>query len=356
MTPEQVDPAGARRDGPDPDEIAKRAMELSARAEELARHAHETAGIDEQLARLEAELDALDAEEASLYEDDGAAETASERPAGDSGDYAWADQLTERVGNLGDRIGALVEQVTEAAMQRVEVALAGDAPDSVDEQQTVDVPTGAQVRIDSFGGSVHVQGHADAVLSVVARGRRLPDQDALVDVDVRDGVVQLTVRGPRRWRGRGVRLDVQVPAGTDLTISTGGGNVQVDGVGGAVDIRTGGGSIRLGDARRQARLTTGGGSIDVTGLEGTVTARTGGGSIAVTGLLSGSCSLRSGGGNITVRPADGTNLRVDARGTGSHSDVPTVHAHRGRLAGQIGDGSGGELDAKTGGGSVRLVV
>ena len=52
---------------------------------------------------------------------------------------------------------------------------------------------------------------------------------------------------------------------------------------------------------------------------------------------------------------DGTNIRVDGRGTGSFTDIDTLQTQRGRISGQIGDGSAGSLDAKTGGGTIRIV-
>jgi hypothetical protein len=320
-----------------PEEVAKRAMELAARAEELARHAHETAGIDEQLAQLEAELDALDAEEAGLLADDPGDSRRREHVDPPSHEVPhWADLLTERVGGLGDRIGLLVEQVTDAAMQRVEAKYGADA-DETTEEHSADVAGPVTVRVRSHAGSVRVDGHADNTVTVVARGRKLSEQQALVDVEVTDGVVTISSRTPRLLQARGVRLDISVPVGSSLQVSTGAGSVRVHDVHGSADVRTGGGSVDLAD------------------VDGAVSARTGGGSITVDGRLAGSSSLRTGGGNLTVRVADDTNVRVDGRGTGSVTDIDTLTTQRGRISGQIGDGSNGELEARTGGGTVRIV-
>ena len=352
-----------------PEEIAKRAMELAARAEELARHAHETAGIDEQLAQLEAELDALDAEEAGLGADDDvppsddhtaddahSTREASGRawPGREWSGPEWADALTERVGSLGDRIGALVEEATEAAMHRVEARLGSDGADTV-EEHSVDVQGPTTVRVQSLGGPVHVEAHDEATVAVTAHGRASRLDSPLAQIAASDGTVTITSRSLRRRHGRGVRLDVRVPVGTALVVTTGGGSIHVDDVRGPADLRTGGGGIRLAGARDRATVTTGGGGIDIAGLEGTVTARTGGGSIQVDGRLTGSSSLRSGGGNVTVRVAEGTSIRVDGRGTASATDIDSLEAHRGRITGTIGDGSGGVLDVKTGGGTIRIV-
>ena len=335
-----------------PDEVAKRAMELAARAEELARHAHETAGIDEQLAQLEAELDALDAEEAALRGDGSRVGDEPRSTPRTSPD--WADALTERVGSLGDRIGELVEQVTDAALHRVESKFATDAGDEV-EEHSMAVDHVRNVRISNYGGAVNVTATDDDTVSVTARGRKAPDQSQLVYVELAGDVVTVTAPSPRRWRGRGVRLDVRVPVDSAVAVVTGGGGVRVNDVHGATDLRTGGGSISVRGGRQRVTATTGGGSIELTDFEGVVNARTGGGSVSIEGRLSGTSSVRTGGGNITVRVAEETAIRVDGRGTGSFTDIDTLQAHRGRISGQIGDGAGGELEARTGGGTIRIV-
>ena len=344
-------------EGMTPDDVAKRALELAARAEELARHAHETAGIDEQLAKLEAELAALDAEEAGVGGDavgaDGdEADHAAKRAVRDAAP-GWADRLTENMGGLGDRLGALIEQVVETATQSVETL--GDDAGAAVENHSVRVAAPGLVRIDSDGGSVRVHGHAEPEVSVRARGRQAADQARFVEVVERDGVVEITCRNRSLWRRRGVRLDVTVPIGSDLDVTTGGGTVTVDGAAGAAEIKTGGGGIRLHGARRNARLTTGGGSIDATDFDGTISAGTGGGSIRIDGRLHGQSVARTGGGSISVRLADDVRISVDAHGTAAFTDVEGLRAARGLIFGRIGDGGDGELRATTGGGAVRIV-
>ena len=51
----------------------------------------------------------------------------------------------------------------------------------------------------------------------------------------------------------------------------------------------------------------------------------------------------------------GTNIRVEGRGTGSFTDIDTLQTQRGRISGHIGDGTAGDLDARTGGGTIRVV-
>ena len=65
----------------------------------------------------------------------------------------------------------LVEQVTDAALHRVEARLATDVGEEVEEHSVaVDAP--GEVRINSYGGAVGVQAHAENNVSVTARGRK----------------------------------------------------------------------------------------------------------------------------------------------------------------------------------------
>jgi hypothetical protein len=346
-------------DDVDREEIAKRALEIAARAEELARNAHESANIEEQLGQLEAELASLDAEEARLtYDADAPDQPGAEAEADADPAPRWATHLTDRMGSLGERIGSFIEQVTESAMQSLDttldLALGSRADDQV-ETQTVAVTGPADVQVTSHAGAVRVAAHDDNAVVVTAAGRRTSTAEPLVDVQQDGDSVRITTPRPRHSHTRGVRIHVLVPRGTGLTLGTGGGSVHVDGVHGQVAVRTGGGSIAVSGARGAATFTTGGGSIEVTDVDATVTARTGAGSITVDGCLTGASSLMTGGGSIVVRLAQPAAISVAARGTSAYTDVDGLMAHNGRISGQVGDGSNGHLDAKTGGGSVRIV-
>lgn len=342
-------------DSPGPQDFAERARAIAARAQELAEHAAETADLDEKLARLEEELAALDAEEERVQ---AGARLIAPQDQRTFDTPNWADEFTERVGSIGDRIGTLVEDVTEAALQRLDDSFAidfGQEGEASTEEQAVPVTGPVTVYVDSDGGSVHITTHEDNAVAVVARGRRLNDASRLVEIGVEDGTVTITARNRRRWRNRGIRLDVRVPARSHLVVKTGGGSVTVDDVQGSADVRTGGGSVRLSGARDNVTVQTGGGSIHIAELDGAVTARTGGGGIHIAGQLTGTCALSTGGGSITLRIADGTNITVDGRGTASYSEFDTLQTSRGRITGTIGDGSGGSLEAHTAGGAIRIV-
>jgi DUF4097 and DUF4098 domain-containing protein YvlB len=97
-----------------------------------------------------------------------------------------------------------------------------------------------------------------------------------------------------------------------------------------------------------------GGSVRIEGVDGSVRAQTMGGSVHASGRFSGDCSLSTVGGSVTVGLAPGSNVKVDATGNSSSTDVAGLQATRGRIEGTVGDGSDGSISLRTSGGSVRV--
>ena len=321
--------------------VAKRAMELAARAEELARQAHEVSGVDEQLAALEAELASLSDEEESLDAgmDPGPDEPgASEDPMND-----WAETFSERMEQLGYRLGELVSGSVEAAMNSSLHGLTRNVPsaDSFDAQggsAVVPVTAPIPVLVTTQGGSVRVSpGRSEEVrVHWQTRGRSNYPGEPAVIVEERGGAIHVETVRRLGWFSKVSRIEVELPRTSPVEISTGGGSVKVDGTFGPVRARTGGGSVKVDDA------------------DGEVSVTTGGGSIKVRGRLSGESAIRTGGGSVTVELMEGTNVEVDASGSSASSDIPGLMVKSGRCTGVVGDGSQGRLRVTTGGGSTRI--
>lgn len=338
------------------EQVAKRAMELSARAEELARQAHEVSGVDEQLAALEAELDSLAAEEASLDDGmdgapadssasdgdlppDGSAEGERQREEHEF-NYPEFAQLAEAFGQrmevLGERIGELVSHRLDTAFRRSE-SRTGPRWGSAAGDITLDVAEPLPVRVSTRGGRVAVKAGAAGRIFVhwSVHGPFAPaDGEEPVTVTERDGVIFVEAAG--RLVMRGVGLEIEVPAGCPLDLSTGGGSVDVHGTGAGVRAKTGGGTIAIADAA------------------GEVVAETGGGSISFQGRPSGQSLLRTGGGSIDVVLAPGTAVELDARGSVASVDVDGREMKGGRITASVGGGGEGTLTLRTGGGTVRV--
>ena len=364
------------------EELARRAADLAARAEDLARHARDAGEVDDELSKLEAELAALDEEQARLDQE--------------LGDYVHPPQESEpirdpeegftfRLGNLGERIADIVN----IALGSVKLGAA-----DVVEHDVVIGDDPLPLRVESFAGSITVNTGESGNIHVMAERRGLDEDDLKnihVDVDRRDDGIHVVATSEANRRGRHwVQLTVTVPPGTPTRLHTRGGSVRVEGTGAETDVHTAGGSIRVSGVAGHANLetaggsvrvdehdgpvtaktiggsirisghapgveaTTIGGSIRIDGADGPVVASTKGGSITLTGHLSGSCSLDTAGGSITIGLDHKTHIEVDATGSSAASDFRELAVSGGRVHGSLGDGGDGRLVARTVAGSVRI--
>lgn len=381
------------------EELAERARELSAQAARVAEHAADTAQSEERLLQLERELADLDEEErkldeefANLRADDG--EESPGRAAGDaedttrprSTDWAtgWADRFAEKMEAFGARIG---EAMSSAFSSRP-----FGLSDTVEREVTVDAPT--PVDIDTFAGKVTVRsGASDRVRVVVERhGWNETDRDDItVDVDRDERGVHVRCASARGYGHRWASVDVEVPPTSPTSITTQGGSIRVESVGGPVTASTRGGAIRVDGAAGEAKLDTlggpislsahtgpvsartkggslrlsgkltdhvdaetMGGSISIEGVDATVRAQTMGGSVTASGRFRGESSISTVGGSVNVALVRTSNVRVEGSGTSASAEVDGLTVSRGRIDGMVGDGSDGTLRLRTAGGSVRV--
>jgi hypothetical protein len=366
--------------------LAARARDLAARAEDVSSRAAEAAASDEELAALERELADLDEEERKLDEEfagllDEGLLTDDTPPRDRSyGRFDW----TERIAAFGERLNDV--------FSRGFLSHPFGSTDTI--ERAVDVDGPVPVSIDTFAGKVTVREGDAGTVGVVAerRGVTQAEIDAItVDLDHDASGVRVRCRADRPHGHRWVSLTVSVPRTSPLSIATRGGSIRVERVGGPVAAETRGGSIRVdgadgatsldtmggsitasdhrgpltahtkgGSIRLSGSLAgpvdadTMGGSIHVEGVDGSVRAQTVGGSVHVSGRFSGDCSLSTIGGSVSVGLAPGSNVRVEATGSSSVTDVPGLRASRGHIEGTVGDGSDGSLTLRTSGGSVSI--
>ncbi len=166
-------------------------------------------------------------------------------------------------------------------------------------------------------------------------GGRPTDRDPVV-VEERDGEIHVESLNGRGWRTRVVHIGVELPVGSPVEVTTGGGSIRVRGTRAPVKARTGGGAIVVDD------------------VDGEVAVTTGGGSIYVRGRLRGHSSIRTGGGSVVANLEPGTSIDLDAHGTSASIDVPGLKVKGTHVHGTVGDGSDGVLEIRTGGGSARI--
>jgi hypothetical protein len=131
------------------------------------------------------------------------------------------------------------------------------------------------------------------------------------------------------------RITVQVPAKTDVRLSTSGGSVRVSRLTGVVDMHSSGGSLDVAAIEGNVNGGTSGGSIRMRDVHGNIVANTSGGSITITEVRGGLRADTSGGG-ITIADVSG-ELRAST--SGGSVDVR---------------GAGGRVEASSSGGGVTV--
>ncbi|HEX6751779.1 MAG TPA: DUF4097 family beta strand repeat-containing protein [Longimicrobium sp.] len=187
----------------------------------------------------------------------------------------------------------------------------------------------------------------------------------------------------RRWRWGSRRskgnFTVEVPRGVVVHVSSGNGDVAVDGGTADVHASSGNGDVRVGAGAAEVHASSGNGTVMVDGARGPVRASSGNGRVAITtasgpvnastgnGRIevamsslrgSGDMSFSSGNGSVTLTlPGDfSANLEASTGNGGIHSDFPMrvsgrMSSHR--ITGTIGNG-GRRLHISTGNGSITL--
>lgn len=264
-------------------------------------------------------------------------------------------------------------------------------------EQTFDVGSAPNLKIDNFAGSVTVHAGERGEIHVVAvkRASGFGSLDRIkVEMSEREGGVVIRTHKSSPLSNASVQIEVTAPPDTrldlhtgagstevrglhsDVQVDTGSGSVVLDDISGEIDAHSGAGSIQVYEAEGTLTLDTGSGSIKLNGVSGEIDAHsgsgsmeahrasgrveldTGSGSIDYEGSLQGDCRFESGAGSITLRlPAD-LDMEVELdTGSGTIStDYDVVgHVSKQEVSGTIGHGDDGSIYAHTGTGSINLL-
>jgi hypothetical protein len=184
----------------------------------------------------------------------------------------------------------------------------------------------------------------------------------------------------RPWRNRRGKANftVEVPRGVVVQVSSGNGDVTVDGATADVSASSGNGDVRVGAGAAEVHSSTGNGTVLVDGARGPVHASSGNGRVGVTtasgpvnastgnvrvevaiaSRAAGDMEFSSGNGSITVTLPDDFGGQVEAStgNGGFHTDFPMQVQGRmsnHRVSGTIGRG-GGRMRLSTGNGTITL--
>lgn len=257
------------------------------------------------------------------------------------------------------------------------------------------IPSGSTIRIFTQNGTVTVRPASDGRARVrgettegemhyLTGGGRGGDFRVCAvrdnDADCTDnGIRNDSNRGwGRRQRGR-ANFTVEVPRGVLVRVSSGNGDVSVDGATADVHAGSGNGDVRVGNGAARVHASTGNGAVMVESARGPVQASSGNGRVVINAASgpvnastgngrievalasmrgAGDMEFSSGNGDVTLRlPSDfGAELEATTGHGSIDTDFPMQvqgRMSRHRIAGRIGAG-GRRLKISTGNGSITL--
>lgn len=263
-------------------------------------------------------------------------------------------------------------------------------------EQRVPAEAGGRLRVDLDAGSLEVEGHDEEEVRVEASASGV---GGVMEFELRGDGKDIELHGKRSgvlgWLSpTRVRVRIRVPDEFSLDLRTGGGEVEVEGIEGAVSARTSGGQVSVSEVEGPVELRTSGGPVRAEQIEGDVNARTSGGAVKISEVegridaetsggemeihdVSGPVRVRTSGGSISVRfteaPAgeiqtsgggievefpEGAGLRLDAETSGGGVELdlpirPTGKMERSRVQGDV-NGGGELVRVRTSGGPIRI--
>lgn len=257
-----------------------------------------------------------------------------------------------------------------ALVSAVRPAAADDSQSDHEWSKTWTISPSTEFHLVADRGSIHItQGAANSIRAVVTtEGWRIDPSEVSISDSQDSQRLDLRIRTPNEdhslfhWHTDRVHIDLQVPAGSNLDLETGFGDILADPLQAQLRASTGFGNIHLSGYQGRLRADTGFGDMNVDGHFDALILKTGFGTIRAQAdsgsRISDDWRLSSGFGDVSLGLPDGLNAYLDAHtGMGRvSSDLPITIAgsmEHSSIHGRIGSG-GPNISIETGFGSVHL--
>lgn len=241
-------------------------------------------------------------------------------------------------------------------------------------EKTFSVTPGGTLRLETDGGSIHVQTSTDPVVKITAKEKIRADTEAEADdilkkltltIEAQGSDITATAKyerpsGLRRWGNPPVQVDfiVSVPTRFAADLKTSGGDIVVGDLDGKIHARTSGGDVRLGKISGEIDASTSGGDVELAEGRAETKLCTSGGNIVV-GRVSGPTAVSTSGGDIkaaqveNVFTAKTSGGNVTATFIGGLRGDSLLSTSGGRVKASVEPTAGFQLDASTSGGDVK---
>ena len=192
------------------------------------------------------------------------------------------------------------------------------------ESKNFTVSGSPRVNVVTFDGAITVRGWDKPEVMYTAT-KRADDELEMkqVTIQTEQQGSSISIIAKSEGRNGSASLDVFVPRNSSLHVSSGDGELTLEGVSGEVTLRTGDGSIRVTKSGGQLQANTGDGEIRISGFGGQVDARTGDGSIAIEGDFTG-LAARTGDGNISLSVPGTSDFTIETNAEGIDNAGMTI--------------------------------
>jgi beta-lactamase regulating signal transducer with metallopeptidase domain len=241
-----------------------------------------------------------------------------------------------------------------------------------------------QLMISTGSGDIHLTRGSDGQIHIhgqihVSRDgseERAREIAANPPIEQTGNVIRVGQQHEEHWDGISIDYQIQAPAGTLLSATSGSGNIVDDGVGPNAKLETGSGDItatnlqgpfivKTGSGNITAEQTgegdvqaeTGSGNIEIKDVHGGFRARTGSGDIKATGTPSAPWTLETGSGNIDIWSGSAPLTLDGSTGSGSvitdHEMLVQGSLDHHHIKGNL-NGGGPLVRAQTGSGEIHV--
>jgi hypothetical protein len=177
-------------------------------------------------------------------------------------------------------------------------------------------PVSGPVNLEVFTHSGDVTVHSGPAGSVSIHGKIFVG-DRWLFGNRHDDIIEIEQHPPLRQEGNSIRIDyvndhnisvdyeITVPEETAVRITSGSGDLTIDGTRGKVELQSGSGDVKLSRVVGEIRLQSGSGDVRAREIAGGVRGGTGSGDVELEETGAGDIDFHTGSGNITAHGIQG---------------------------------------------------
>jgi DUF4097 and DUF4098 domain-containing protein YvlB len=242
--------------------------------------------------------------------------------------------------------------------------LPNSSPDTI-HHKTFKISAGKDLILNTESGDILITPWEKDEVDIKVLGNERAKERMKFDFAANNNEVKVTAKkqggGWNLFSNLELKYEIKVPASFNIEVSTAGGDIQVGGVKGKMNLNTSGGDIWADRCTGSVNLKTSGGDINVYTSDTPVNAHTSGGDISLeySGINKG-IELKTSGGDIVIKVSPDIKANVELSTSGgdvSNSGIKISNATKmssTKIIGEI-NGGGEKLIAKTSGGDVELI-